>query len=243
MKKGVTIISSTAQDIFVDSENKVVKKKKGGPGYFIRQALEDRKVPFNNINKWDTKIELYLTKSGKPNNKLFKGKVVGVVPKFNLPIKQMTEYSIVSTIANEWKLREIKNYKGKLFLDIQGYVRDPKKFSVKKQWPQISSLVEYIYCLKGTNQEVKLLPKSVINIAKKKLLIITDGSNKVKVFHDNKKFEFSIVKVNNLFDYIGAGDTFFGHFVAGLYKGFTMNNSAKIAINKTRIFLENKLTI
>jgi pfkB family carbohydrate kinase len=242
MKKCITIISSSAEDIFIDSEKEIIKKRKGGPAYFIQQALLERGVNFDYIDKWHAKIQLFQTNSGKPNDELFRGRVVGLIPKFNVPTKLTTEYMLISTIADEWNLDAIKNYRGKVFLDIQGYVRNPKKFSEKIKWPAISSLIDYIYCLKGTREEIKFLPRDIIKVAKRKLLIVTNGPNTVKLFYNNKSFRFSVNMVRNNTDTIGAGDTFFAHFIAGLYTGCGIKKSIKMAINKTRIFLMNKIS-
>lgn len=88
---------------------------------------------------------------------------MGKVPKKPRPLKVKfssikTPFLLISTLLDEFSLKGISNFKGKTFLDIQGYARDGKDFGKKKHWKPDKEIVDSIFCLKGTKQEIEYIP-------------------------------------------------------------------------------------
>lgn len=112
-------------------------------------------------------------------------------------------------------LNFLKNYKGNVFLDIQGSVRQEKsnKLGAKKFCDEITEIIDKIDVLKCNSKEFKFLPKKVIERAKEKILIETKGVKGVTLWEKGIKLDFKPKKIIKTENTIGAGDTFFAAFV------------------------------
>ena len=146
---------------------------------------------------------------------------------------------LISTIGKEWLLGGKFNRKAKIFLDIQGYVRDLKHFGKKTFFK--SPFLEDISCLKGTVEEINHLPKEIIKKQRSKCLIITKGNEGLILYYKGNK---SLLRPNKKIqrkDTLGAGDTFFAYFVDQFLKINNAFKSAQYAINKTSEFLSSKV--
>lgn len=223
------IYSSFSRDKIINNKGDV-QIKKGGPAFYINNVFKKNKFP-------------YLLKIGKIINVEIKlenneeiGKVKEKIKSQKILFKNTDNVILVSTIGKEWILNSIDDKKIKVFLDIQGYVRDLDFFGKKKFFNK--RFLSHIFCLKGTEEELKHIPKNIIKKQKNKCLLITKGQEGSVVFSKKKKFIFKPSKKIISRDTIGAGDTFFANFVLNFIKtGDEIEATGKIATEETVEFL------
>lgn len=151
----------------------------------------------------------------------------------------VTPSAIVSTLLDEWDLTNAKKYPGRLFVDVQGYVRDGSDFGKKKAWDEVKALAPYIFCLKGNDVEVGHLPEEIIFDQKReRMLVVTKDKREVEVYYQSQAYNFqpeTIVKPKHT---IGAGDTFFANFVYQFMETENIPEATTFALERTTRFLE-----
>lgn len=234
--KKITILSTFTEDKIIDEANKTIKIQKGGPSFYISNVFKREKLVFSIIKIPTIKIEIKLKKEGEVGR-------VKTRPKFKKVNfgKIKSEFLVISTILKEFNLHGISKFKGKVFLDIQGYVREAGNFGSKKIFHLNSDVTSLIFCLKGTDEEISYLQKDFIKTQKKKILIITKGSQGCQAFIFGKKYVIKPKKVLKTKNTIGAGDTFFAYFIAKLFKNNDPLKSLRYATEETSKFLEKNV--
>jgi|SRR3989344_232412 len=230
----ITVLSTFAEDKIIDN-NKIIKTQKGGPAFYILNVFQKTNLSIEIIKGPILKIEMILKKEGEA------GKVkTGIkVKKINFS-KIKSQFIIISTILNEFDLSGISTFSGKIFLDIQGYVRKGEDLGGKKKWIFSKEIFSSIFCLKGTQEEIRYLQKDFLKEQKKKILIVTNGKIGCTIFAFEKKYEIKNIRKVNAPDTIGAGDTFFAHFIYKFIKTSNVVSSGRYAVAKTSNFLEYK---
>ena len=235
LNKKITILSTFTEDKIIDESNKSTETQKGGPAFYIANVFKKEKVIFNVIKTPTIKIEIKLEKDGEVG----RVRVRPRVKKIDFS-KIKSKFLVISTILKEFNLSGISKYKGKVFLDIQGYVRDGQNLGGKKLFCQNNEVTDSIFCLKGTKEEIGYLQKDFIKTQKKKILIMTKGDKGCEVFILGEKYTIKPRKALKTKNTIGAGDTFLGHFIVYLYKYGDPIKGLRFATEKTSKFLEKK---
>jgi sugar/nucleoside kinase (ribokinase family) len=233
-REGTSVLSTFAQDILLRENGEVISRQSGGPILFLERALQASNVPFHLLYGETIDVEILMTDHGEF------GRISNPPKILPFPLEEVADWVVVSTVLKEWELDKIERFQGKVFVDIQGYVRSGQDFGRKQVWQEATDFAEKIFCMKGTRQEVSFLPESVREDQKNRLLIATDGGNGLELFYEGKNFYVPAGEPIKPRDTIGAGDTFFGYFVAAMYKGADPENAAKHATEKTRDFLLKK---
>jgi len=231
-RNNITILSTFAKDKLFSEGGVLIRKQEGGPALFLKQALKNDGQDFVLQTGPKMEVEILVTEKGefgKISRKL-KSKRVSFS-------KIKTSFLIISSLLDEYDLAKLPTFKGKVFLDIQGYVRNGKDFGKKKIWKPDKEIFANIFCLKGTKEEMQNLPTQYIQQQKQKLLLITNGKHGCEVFAFGKRFVIKPSKVVKSKDTIGAGDTFFAYFISRFAKTENTLGSARYAINKTSQFL------
>lgn len=231
MNKMISLVSTTSEDILINKKNEIVSKQPGGPLLFMENALEKLEITFHSYYGSPLPVKILITEHGEL------GKIDQIVKIQPFPVDTVSDFTIVSTILNEWNLENITNYTGILFLDIQGYVRDGKEFGKKKYWQDIIGFYTNIFCLKGTAEEIRYLPEVVVEKQKNKLLIITNGKQPIEIWFRGEKKMIPITSVVKKVHAIGAGDTFFANFASQFKDSQDIEKSATFAIQQTNKFL------
>jgi hypothetical protein len=231
--KPISVVSTYTSDILIDSGNKLLDLRSGGPAYFISAALSTENVDFELITGNDITTEILITKEGEY------GKIPIQPKSLHLKNTKLNPWTIVSTVLDEWDISNI-SLPDYTFIDIQGFVRNGSDFGIKKVWKNSQKIIAQSYCIKGTAEEINMLPAPLLETQKKKLLIITNGSKGLDLYVNGKQYFLAVNELKELPDTIGAGDTFFAYMVAGMYKGLSAVDACVYSINKTTFFLENK---
>lgn len=224
----IKVFSTYTTDVIYNMDHKKKTIRKGGPAFFIENVLKDNKIE-HEIHAGKAKININI------KNKIERGFLDSVLRIDKIKNIQNNDIVVVSTVDREWVLGSV-SAKAKIFLDIQGHIRNSRiNSSVFK-----SDFWKKVFCMKMNEEEMKELPNKIILSQKKKMMIITRGSNGFSIYFKGKKFDF---KVNNIeaSDYIGSGDTFFAGFIVGLIKkNYDIIKSGNFAIREVTKFLLSK---
>jgi hypothetical protein len=233
--KEITIFSALAKDRLYYEKEDLIKEQEGGPAYYIMNVFKNKNIRFGLRLKRKIIVDILVNNKGEFGKIINKPKILKV--DYSM-IK--SPYIFISTILNEINLEGMEKFRGKIFLDIQGYVRDGNDFGKKKKWQPPKKTCNAIFCLKATKQEMKFVPKEFIDRQKKKLLIITKGSQGSDLFVSGKKYTFVPSKIVNTINTIGSGDTFFSYFICEYIRSKDAARCLIYATNQTSKFLINK---
>lgn len=233
MNETIHIVSTYANDILLDDQGVVFARHPGGPIRFIERALTDVDVPHQSHSGEDMDVEILVTDKGEF------GRVSQQPAPRKLSEIGAPKWAIVSTVLDEWTIDDAA-IPQKLFVDIQGYVRDGGIFVQKRQWSISPQTAQKIYCVKGTEEEITYIPADILESQKQRLLIVTKGADGVDIYHKGKLTTVPAVKVRTLKDTIGAGDTFLAYLAASLYAGLSVPDAGMRAAHKTAEFLRTK---
>ena len=230
----ISVVSTYATDRLIDvTTMRILREQKGGPAPYIVQALQSLGFKPKVYTAEEMLVEILVD-----NNDEF-GKIHPVKTKTKLPNLE-TPVAIVSTLLDEWDLSRASEYRGKLFVDIQGYVRDGSAFGKKKAWEDIKNLAPSVFCLKGNNVEIDMLPKEVASGQSiNRMLVVTKDSEGVEIHHKGQRFDYAPKQIVHPPHTIGAGDTWFANFVAKFIETEDINQSAEFTLDKTSEFLGN----
>ena len=206
----ISVYSSFSKDKIMDEGGKIMSVRKGGPAYFIERIF--KKYRFSYLLKTEKAIEVEIKLSPKGEM----GRVKNKLKTKRIRVRNTRKPVLISTTGKEWMLKNNIPEDAKVFLDIQGYVRDLRRFGKKTSFN--APFLSEIFCIKGTKKEISYLPKNIIEKQKDKCLIITKGSEGAFVYYEGKKFLFKPkTKVIQKMA-IGAGDVFFASFVLNFIK-------------------------
>lgn len=236
MQSKISILSSFATDRLFDAEGRLVGEVPGGPALYLTNVLRREGVPFVLLapNARGV-VEIRITTDGEA------GRIIEKPEVSQIDFSSIaTPVLLISSLCGEFSLEGLSRFQGRVFLDVQGYVNDPLRLGGKIAWKPSSKVVKSTSCLKGTDQEIQQLPAAVIEAQKKKMLIITRGSNGCELFLRGERFPVkpsSVVETKNA---IGAGDTFFATFVAGVFRMDDPLGSICYATERTSEFLANR---
>lgn len=231
----VTILSTEATDILLTEDLKLMNSQKGGPAMFIKDVFNNQQISYISNLITGLTVEILITNAGEF------GRVKNIPKALNIAYDELeTPYLLISSVSSEINLRGLENFKGKTFIDIQGFVRDGSDFGKKMLWSPSNRIFNSIYCLKGTAEEISYLPEDYIQKQKYKILIITKGEKGVDAYIKGLQYSIQPKKTVRSYDTIGAGDTFFAYFVATLVKTDDVVNSLNQAVSQTSIFLASK---
>jgi len=231
----ITLFSSFAKDRLYDQNNTFLGEQLGGPAYYIVKALREENIrTIVPQSLWFT-VDIMVTKNGEF------GKIRFAPKSIDIPWSSITSPMVyISTILNEFLLNSINLYKGKVFLDIQGYVRDGNTYGAKKILGYSLKALQNIYCMKGTKEEFSYIPKNILQMQKKKILLITNGSKGSVIYVNSRIYRITTSTILKPIDTIGAGDTLFALFIAGMSKNWSPQKALSYATDKTVHFLQNK---
>lgn len=228
LRKNIVIISSFAKDEIANLDTGFTRIKKGGPAFFISNTL--RKIGAKPVLITGDKESLVrITVAGGEE----KGEIVYTAP-IILSKKMAADFFIISTIGDEFKLKEIKKLSGAIAVDGQGYVRKYKKKNGKLIIPR--EIGEKISILKITDSEALFFDKNFLTSQKKRILLITRGRKGFEVYAFGRKYIYKAeeIIVDNA---VGAGDTLFAFFCFS----YLHDGDAQRAALDAKIWVENFL--
>lgn len=235
MKPIITLLATQAHDTLVDEAGTILKTQEGGPALFLRSVFDGLGVDYDFRSPKRMEVEVLIT----PTDEFGRMKTP-VLPLVIDGASITTPALVISTILDEVALEPLSNYAGKLFLDVQGYVRDGTEFGKKKFWQPSPALGKLIFCIKATEVELKYISAELVEAQKQKLLLVTKGDRGCDVYSCGKSFSVVPSKAVKAPNTIGAGDTFFGAFIAEYLKTEDSQASAQAAQTIVEKFLQQK---
>lgn len=230
----VALISTFAKDYIYNANGILLRKQRGGPAFFITNVFKEMGLSFSVIPSPELKIEIML----KDGDEF--GKLPSVSPLVIDCNKINTPFLAISPIIDEFELMGIDKYKGKIFLDAQGFTREVGEFGKKKKWKPEKAIEHSIFCLKVADYELPYINEHFIKNQKKKILLLTQGSKGCTVYAFGESFIIRPKKIVKSSDTLGAGDTFFAYFLTNYIRTNDQFISAEIASDKTLEFLTAK---
>jgi hypothetical protein len=123
----ISVVSTKATDTLVDPTGRIISEQPGGPMAFIERALQVSDAPYDSFCGDVLDVQILITDSGEF------GKVPVIPPSRNLSKLCVSRWTILSTILDEWAIDELP-LPERLFVDLQGYVRDGHDFGRKHVW-------------------------------------------------------------------------------------------------------------
>ncbi|MBD3208565.1 MAG: hypothetical protein GF370_03875 [Candidatus Nealsonbacteria bacterium] len=233
--KRLTIISTFARDKLLNAKGEILSEQKGGPALYISKALQQEGSIFDMINGNEMEVEILVIEDGEY------GRIRTEPRKKNIDYSSIKNpYLLISSLLDEYNLEGIKDYRGMVFLDVQGYVRNGKDFGKKKYWKAPEEIRSSVFCLKGTQEEISYLPTDFISSQKQKIMIVTKGKKGCELYYGGQKKIFKPFRIVETTETIGAGDTFFAYFVSQFIETGDLVVSLEYSIEKTSIFLALK---
>lgn len=233
--KYITVLSTYTDDRLIDKTGRLIGEVVGGPAFFIESALKAKAVPYSLVHGPRLQTEIMVGPDGEW------GKVPKLPDKQPVASKSFTDWTIVSTLLDEWDLTDLPP-RPYLFIDIQGFVRNGSDFGKKKIWDVPVQIQKGVFCLKGTAEEVSYLPAKTTDDQKNRLLIITKGGEGADIYYRGQHYEVRSSKLTNLSNTVGAGDTFLGCFVAEMYLGTPVFKAAEEAARYATEFLKKNIS-
>lgn len=223
----MTLLSSFATDSIVDENGNLVVRQKGGPAYFIKTVLDKENIDYTIPYLNNFEVEVLVT----PNGEF--GKINSKIRTKEINWQRVKNPILISTVLDEFNL---KNVKGQIFIDVQGYVRDGKNCGKKKYW----QVDKDFFCVKATEEELSYLPDDFVDRQKGKMLLVTMGKKGSLLYFEDNKIEVKPNKIIETSNIIGAGDTLFAYFVARYLETNNPKQSLEYATQKTMEFLATK---
>lgn len=233
--QSITIISSYARDTIIRN-GAVSETHFSGPAYYIEQAFRLNGFPHTLVVGKQMQAEIEISP-----DKGERGRICGEAFTQTLPAI-LTSNVLISTLWKEWDVSFLKEYTGRVFLDIQGFIRNPAGgMGVKQEWTEAREIADRIFCIKATERELNYLPRDIADKQKsERCLIVTKGGSGSEIYYKGEHFAFTTPCINNLPDTLGAGDTYFSNFVMSLINGDDIKEAGKQATKKTSEFLQQK---
>lgn len=237
MMPAITIISTYSKDTII-RPGVARETRFSGPAYYIEKAFRANAYPhiLTVGRQLETEIEIL------PNNGGERGRVCG--DPFSQPLpKILTPNALISTLGKEWDVKSLKEYMGRVFLDIQGFIRNPAGgMGSKQEWTEAREIADRIFCLKATERELNYLPQDLaISQKAERCLIITKDSRGSEIFYQGKHFVFTPpCSIDNLPDTFGAGDTYLANFTMSFINTGDIEKSGQQATEQASLFLQQK---
>jgi hypothetical protein len=230
-RKNIVVISSFAKDEIINLDTRLTRIKRGGPAFFISQAL--RKIgatPTLITGDKESSVRIVVERKEE------KGEIIYTAP--IILSKEMTaDLFIVSTIGEEFELKDIKKFSGIIAVDGQGYVRKYKAKNKKLMIPR--EIGDKISVLKITDSEILFFGKRFLTRQKNRILLITCGRKGFEIYAFGGKYIHRAKEIA-VDDAVGAGDTLFATFCFSYLNNRDARRSATFAKAQVENFLRNK---
>jgi sugar/nucleoside kinase (ribokinase family) len=143
-------------------------------------------------------------------------------------------------LANDFSLEFIEQLsrKGKISLDVQGYLREVRNQKVYPVgWPEKERALQYVEILKADVAELRALTgcKTVaegVELVIKwgvKEVVITNGSKGSAIYHKNKVYNIPAYPPEDVVDATGCGDTYMAGYLFSRQKSHGIQRSGEFA--------------
>jgi len=230
--KSVTLIASRTVDHINNLDQSVRLERAGGPALYCTQAMEALGCRVHLVTAKQP-VNVFITIRNRRESiridRIAKIKLAG-----RLPARDV----LLSPILGEFELEQLARRRCQIFLDTQGYIR-AKGEDRSRRWLCDIRLVKNVVALKVNQHESRYVPEEILDLFRTRILLITRGREGVEIWDHNKR---RVIRVNPIDapDTLGAGDTFFGSFVAAYLELGSARPAAQTAITRAAQLLRRK---
>lgn len=230
--KSVTLIASRTTDHInnLDKSTKIVRP--GGPALYCKQAIEALGCKVNlltarrhvtvHITIQDRREKIRIERIGKIT-------LQGCLPTRNI---------LLSPILSEFNLEQMAQRDCRIFLDAQGYIRARGK-DLTQRWVCAPQILKNVVVLKVNQHESNCVSEEILNLFRSRILLITHGQEGVEVWDHDKRYHIRGHPIE-VADTLGAGDIFFGSFVAAYLQSGDVLSATRLAVQKAEQLLQRK---
>jgi hypothetical protein len=230
--KTIAIVSSYTTDRLLNGDTgEIIKDQRGGPALYAAAALERLGITPHVYTHSEILVKMRVYEDEEFGSAEY--------PHTPKPFPNVTEdAAIFSTILKEWSLDGAHDYKGRIFMDVQGYVRDGSDFGKKIMWEAADQYMDAVFCMRGNAFEMQYIPQKVLDDQKAKRMLITTYDKKgAIIFYKGKETKIVPKTIVSPPNSIGAGDTFLSSFLAKFLKTEDVELSGTFAADRTSEFL------
>jgi len=134
-------------------------------------------------------------------------------------------------------IRELSK-KGKISLDVQGYLREVVDFEVRAAgWPEKAAALQYVSILKADVAELKALTGcatvgdgiKMVSAWGVEEVIVTNGSNGSVIYCNDVSYTIPAYRTETIVDATGCGDTYMAGYLYQRSKGAGIQQSGEFA--------------
>ncbi len=230
--KSVTLIASRTIDHInnLDKSTKIVRP--GGPALYCKQAIETLGCKVHLLTS-RRPVTVHITIQDQ-NEKIRIDRIGKITLRGHLPTRNI----LMSPILGEFDLEQVSQRNCRVFLDAQGYIR-AKGQDLTQRWVCVPRIVKNVVALKVNQRESSCVPEEILNLFRHRILLITRGQEGVEVWDHSKRHRVRGHHVE-VVDTLGAGDTFFGSFVAAYLQSGAVASATRLAVKKAEQLLQRK---
>jgi len=219
----ILIISSKALDRVQNHDDGTMRMDLGGPRVFVEKVMYTYPVQTVFVDSSPARVALDV-RNGVETGSIVEEEYFHNIRSYDYGAGY--SHILVTTVSpGVVDLSSLKG--GRLYVDIQGFVRGSRGID------HLESNIEHIFCLKGTKKEFGMLDPKIVDEAKERQVIITDGENGSTLYEHHTKTIIMPKEVVDSPHTIGSGDTMFAHYVANQAMGKNAEESLTIATQHT----------
>lgn len=230
--KMITLIASHTVDHIDDLDRDLQIQRAGGPAYYCGKVIKSLGYKPAIITGKEP-ADVFITISDRKEHIR-----IDQTLRIGLPKKLPSRNVILSPILGEFDLRKLRSRKCIVFLDAQGYIRTPLG-RAEFDWQCDLRDLDNVIALKVNRREFRHVHKSIVDVFKRRILLLTKGSDGVELWDHGKWINIPGHKVHST-DTLGAGDTFFGSFVIKFLETEDAAVAAKFAVSQAEDLLKKK---
>ena len=229
----ITIVSTRVTDVLQDEAGRIIETRPGGPAYYIERVFQKADIPYQLVTGQEMTVKI-VSVPGKDQV----GKVQDYGLRQKIP-KVDTPHLLVSTLYEEWDLDPLSGYGGNLFLDVQGFVRNPQVgYGRKKKWAPPFGLVPLF--VKTNFAELAYIPAEFAEDQRRRGLIVTHDRFGSEIYWQGRREIIPTGELVETNDTLGAGDTYFARFTIEFLNTGDPIRAARQAAVQARQLLEER---
>ena len=229
----VTIVSSYTVDRSRMPDG-TVEEKPGGPAHYCAEALRRLGCEYQVITGRRAIAEVVSSREGESY-------LISPLPHIQIPTPIPGDAVILSPVMREIDPDNLPDSSGSLFIDLQGFVREPGVFSGKERGKvDLTCLVRRAEVIKASERELSRLDALSVDALKGVTLLLTRGRIGVEIRKGRKTKLIPAIPVDCP-DTIGAGDLFLASFVYFCLQSNSQIRACESAMRVTEEMLAERI--
>lgn len=230
--KSVTLIASKTIDHINNLDKSTRLVRAGGPALYCKQAIEELGLKVHLLTS-RRPVTVHITIQDR-HEKIRIDRIGRITLRRRLPAHNV----LLSPILGEFDLEQVAQRSCRIFLDAQGYIR-AKGEDLVQRWVCDPRMVKNVVALKVNQRESNYVAEEILNLFRSRVLLITHGQEGVEAWDHGKRYQIHSYPIE-VADTLGAGDVFFGSFVAAYLQSGNVPSATRLAVRKAEQLLRRK---